>query len=115
MIEAVWGTCDGYGIVFTQVSNDTWTCEVPADLSDGTYYVEIYARAKSGVVIYTTAILHMFDSKCVSLELVDDGFYIIIKANDIDVKIVKDEIEVYIAAYSVELLKDMFKVVMVCD
>lgn len=114
-IEAVWGTCDGKGIFFTQVSNDTWACDVPPDLEDGTYYVEIYGRTQSGVIIYTTAILHMFDSKCVLFEMVDDGVYIAIRSNDIDVKIVKDEIEVCIAAYSVELLKDMFKVVMVCD
>ena len=114
-IEAVWGTCDGHGIVFTQVSNDIWTCDVPADLSDGKYIVELYARNQSGMTIYTTAILYMFDSKCVSLELINDGVYVVFGSSNLNVKLLDDVIDVCMVAYSVKLLEDMMKVVILCD
>lgn len=114
-IQSVWGTCDGYGIIFTQVSDDTWSCDVPADLDDGTYIVEIYAKTYSGITIYTTAILHMFDSKCVSLQLIDDGFYVAFRSVDIDVNVVEDSVKVYMVSCNVRLLDDMLKVVMLCD
>ena len=114
-IEMVWGTCDGYGILFTQVSNDTWICDVPADLSDGMYIVEIYARTFGGVTIYTTAILHMFDSKCVSFKFMNDGVYVAIKTININIELVKEDVEVRLSTYNIKLLDDMIKVVIICD
>lgn len=110
-IESMWGTCDGYGIIFTQVSDRVWTCDVPPDLSDGTYIVEIYARTYSGFIIYTTAVLYMCDSRCVSLELVNDGIYVVIKPIDYDIKVLKDTVDVCVTEYNVKLIDDGIKVV----
>lgn len=112
-IESMWGTCDGHGIVFTQVSYDTWTCDVPADLEDGKYIVEIFARTHTGFMLYTTAVLYMCDSKCVSLELMNDGYYVVIKTVDYDVKVLQDDIDVRMNEYTVKLLDDVIKVVVI--
>lgn len=109
----MWGTCDGNEIIFTQVSHDTWTCDVPADLDDGKYIVEIYAKTYTSFMLYTTAVLYMCDSRCVSLELVNDGVYVLIKTINYDVNVLQDDVKVCTSKYDVKLLNDCIKVVVI--
>lgn len=71
-LTAVWGTCDGVDILFEQTGGDTWEACVPADLQDGQYVVEIWGRTSTGYLLYTTAVLYLCDSKCVSLRFCED-------------------------------------------
>ena len=81
MIVSMYGTCDGKEILFGKVTEEQWTCEVPADFADGTYVVEIWAALDNGDTIYTTAILYMCDSKFASLEMMDDGIEVRVLAD----------------------------------
>lgn len=110
-VEYMWGTCDGKGIVFTRITDTEWICDVPPDLTDGRYIVEIWAELTSGGVIYTTAILYMFDGKCVSLEFVNDGIYVIIKLTDYVERLKQDDYVVSMSEYTVRLVEDGLKVV----
>lgn len=110
-VESMWGTCDGKSIIFTRVHDNEWICDVPPDLSDGRCIVEIWAELTSGGVIYTTAILYMFDGKCVSLEMVNDGVYVIIKLTDYVERLKHDDHIVSIGEYTVRLIEDCMKVV----
>lgn len=110
-VESMWGTCDGKGIIFTRIHDTEWICDVPPDLSDGRYIVEIWAGLTSGGIIYTTAILYMFDGKCVSLEMVNDGVYVIIKLTDYVERLKQDDHIVSISEYTVRLIEDCMKVV----
>lgn len=110
-VEYMWGTCDGKGIIFTRVHDTEWICDVPPDLVDGRYIVEIYAELTSGGVIYTTAILYMFDGRCVSLEFVNDGIYVIIKLTDYVARLKQDDYVVSVSDYTVRLIEDGLKVV----
>lgn len=81
MIVEMYGTCDGKNILFRNVGGNMWETIVPADMEDGTYIVEIYAKTKTGLIIYYAAVLYMCDSRFVSLTPVDDGFYVLINEN----------------------------------
>lgn len=96
MIVSVYGTCDGKEIVFHKVTGEQWQCVVPADLSDGTYVVEIWAVAYEGFVVYTTAILYMCDARFARLELVDD----------IQVKIAPDKYKMHISTSEPLIITD---------
>ena len=110
-VESMWGTCDGKGIIFTRVTDTEWICDVPPDLIDGRYIVEIWAKTYSGSIIYTTAILYMFDGKCVSLEFVNDGIYVIIKLAGYVARLKQDDLLVKMSNYTVRLIDDGIKVV----
>lgn len=74
-VTSMWGSCDGTPIVFTAVKAPTiWKCDVPADLDDGTYYVEIYGRCVTGGLIYTNAVLHIVNSSVVKFEIIDSDY-----------------------------------------
>lgn len=75
MITNVWGTADEYDLVFQQQANGYWEVAVPADLQDGMYVVELYARDQYGFVAYYTGILFLFDGQA-SLELSSDDIYL---------------------------------------
>lgn len=47
MIVEMYGTCDGKNILFRNVGGNMWETIVPADMEDGTYIVEIYAKTKT--------------------------------------------------------------------
>ena len=98
MIVRIYGTCDGKDVVFRKVTEEQWICTVPADLTDGTYIVEIWAESDNGYTTYTTAILYMCDSRFVALEKVED---------DIEVRVLDDGIVVQVECdkYIVRVVK----------
>lgn len=77
-IEKMYGICDGEDIIFENIGGNDWQAIVPADFQDGTYVVEIYAKAYTGELIYYSAVLFMSDGRFVSLQPFNDGFYTII-------------------------------------
>lgn len=81
-LRSVWGTCDGVDILFREAEADTWTAEVPADLQDGRYIIEVWGETMTGAVIYTTAMLYMCDSRCVALEFMEDGIFVRISTKE---------------------------------
>ena len=96
MVVRMYGTCDGKDIVFSKVADGQWICIVPADLADGTYIIEIWAETVHGYTIYTTAILYMCDSRCVSLEILDDGFKVHIMTDRLIACVKPDNLKVCI-------------------
>jgi hypothetical protein len=82
-IEKMYGICDGQNIIFENVGWNDWQAIVPADFQDGTYVVEIYAKAYTGELIYYSAVLFMSDGRFVSLQPFDDGFYTIITEKNV--------------------------------
>lgn len=80
-IEKMYGICDGEDIIFENIGGDNWQAIIPADLNDGTYVVEIYAKAYTGEFIYYTAVLYMSDGRFVSLQPQKDEFYAVIVDN----------------------------------
>lgn len=75
MVTEMYGTCDGYDIIFKNEGGDLWTTIVPADLEDGRYIISIYAKLDSGEIIYYAGILYICNCKLVSLEILDDDIY----------------------------------------
>ncbi len=71
-IIAMYGHCDSFDVTYTKIGENLWETEVPADLSDGKYVVEIYGIDETGFIVYWTGILYMFDSRVVMLELLPD-------------------------------------------
>ena len=71
-IIAMYGHCDSFDVTYTKIGGNLWETEVPADLSDGKYVVEIYGIDETGFIVYWTGILYMFDSRVVMLELLPD-------------------------------------------
>ncbi len=71
-IIAMCGHCDSFDVTYTKIGENHWETEVPADLSDGKYVVEIYGLDETGYIAYWTGILYMFDSRVVMLELLPD-------------------------------------------
>lgn len=72
MIIAMYGHCDSFDVTYTKIGEKLWTTEVPADLSDGKYIVEIYGVDETGYIAYWTGILYMYDSRVVMLKLLPD-------------------------------------------
>lgn len=81
MVEEMYGLCDGKSIIFKYVGEGLWETIVPADMDDGKYIVEIYARLFTGDIIYYAAVLYICDSRFVSLTPIEDGNYVIISEN----------------------------------
>lgn len=71
-IIAMYGHCDSFDVTYTKIGENLWETEVPADLSDGKYVVEIYGIDETGFIVYWTGILYMFDSRVIMLELLPD-------------------------------------------
>lgn len=62
MVVKVWGSVNGYDIVFVPQGDDIWTCQVPP-VEDGEYIVDLYAVDEAGNQAYTATILFTVDSK----------------------------------------------------
>ena len=91
----MWGTCDGQNIIFQEVRCGEFECTVPADFEDGVYILELWMKTDADVIIYTTALVYLCDSKLTYLELLDDDITVMIQ-DDIQVKVVVDyEHQVY--------------------
>lgn len=63
-IVRVWGYADSFALEFSQVSPEDWEVNVPPDLSDGQYAVELHAMNAAGLLAMWTGILYMFDGRC---------------------------------------------------
>lgn len=98
-LVSVWGTCDGVDILFKEIGGDEWEAIVPADLTDGQYIVEVWGATQSGFVIYTTAVLYLCDSRCVSLKFINDDVLVKIKMNTYQVIPKGDRIRVEQSKY----------------
>ena len=98
VVVSIHGTCDGKDILFSKITDEQWICTVPADLSDGTYVVDLWAESNNGFTTYATAILYMCDSKFVSLEMIED---------DIEVRVLADSIIAHVESekYIVKVVK----------
>lgn len=71
-VVAMYGYCDNFYVTYKKVGENRWETEVPADLSDGKYVIEIYGEDETGGIVYWAGILYMFDSRVVMLELLPD-------------------------------------------
>ncbi len=92
MITAMHGHCDGFEVTYTKVGEGFWQAEVPADLSDGKYVVDIYAVDTTGYIAYWTGILYMYDSRVVSLKLIPESCVIFRDSTD--------TVNVYVSPFS---------------
>ena len=62
MVVKVWGSVNGYDIVFVPQGDDIWIRQVPP-AEDGEYIVDLYAVDEAGNQAYTATILFTVDSK----------------------------------------------------
>lgn len=63
-IVRLYGKADNLDIEFTYVGGTTWTCEVPPDMDDGVYAVELTAVNEYGEATYWTGELYMCGGVC---------------------------------------------------
>lgn len=82
MIIAMYGHCDSFDVTYTRIGEGLWQAEVPADLSDGKYVVDIYGVDTTGYIVYWAGILYMYDSRVVKLELLQDSRVIFYDSSD---------------------------------
>ncbi|MDP4152607.1 MAG: PF13754 domain-containing protein [Bacillota bacterium] len=83
MVTSIIGRADSFDLVFSLSSAGQWEAIVPADLSDGTYAVEVWAEDESGNTAYSTAILYMFDGCVSKLEIIEDKFKTLILSDKV--------------------------------
>ncbi len=76
MVIKVWGKADSFELVFSHISGDIWQTEVPTDIRDGQYVVELYALDDSGNQAYWAGILYLCNSKAVRVRIVPDKYRI---------------------------------------
>lgn len=103
-------------ILFREISGNEWEAIVPADLTDGQYIVEVWGETQNGFVIYTTAILYLCDSRCVSLKFISDDILVKIKMNTYQVIPKDDRIRVKQSKYAFRIWeKFKERVVVKCE
>lgn len=73
MITRMYGHCDEFDVVYTQINTLQWQAVVPPDLEDGKYVTDIYAVDDTGCIVYWAGILYMYDSKHIKLEILPDS------------------------------------------
>lgn len=73
MITSMYGHCDAFDVIYTQVGEDQWQATVPPDLTDGKYVVDIYGVDNTGFLVYWAGILYMYDSRLIKIELLPDS------------------------------------------
>lgn len=102
MIVAMYGHCDSFDVTYTKIGENFWQAEVPADLSDGKYVVDIYGVDTTGYIVYWTGILYMYDSRVVGLELLPDSCVAFYDSTD-DVRFFdsSDSIEILLSPVSI--------------
>lgn len=69
----MYGHCDAFDVVYTQIGKDQWQATVPPDLTDGKYVVDIYGVDNTGFLVYWAGILYMYDSRLIKIELLPDS------------------------------------------
>lgn len=73
MITSMYGHCDAFDVIYTQVGENQWRATVPPDLTDGKYVVDIYGVDNTGFLVYWAGILYMYDSRLIKIELLPDS------------------------------------------
>lgn len=58
-IVRVWGVADSFALNYKKGTDGLWRAQVPADLDDGTYAVDIFAENRIGKVAHWTGFLYM--------------------------------------------------------
>lgn len=74
MVTRVWGKADSFELVFSPSRDGQWYANVPADLEDGQYVVELYCCDSGGSTAYWTGILYLNNSEAVRVRIVADKF-----------------------------------------
>lgn len=102
MLTAMYGHCDSFDIVYEKVSEGLWQAEVPADLSDGKYVVDIFGIDDTGFIVYWSGILYMYDSRVVRLELLQDSCVIFYDSTD-DIQVLDpfEELEILLSPVTI--------------
>ena len=62
-IVKVWGKADNLALEYTKGGDGLWYANVPADLEDGEYAAEVYARNACGATAFWTGILYMHSGR----------------------------------------------------
>lgn len=86
-IVSVYGKCDGIFINFKLMNNGRWECIIPADFTDGTYVIELFAVDVAGNVGFYTGKLYMCDCRYIGFEI-DNGFYECMFSNNDNVAVI---------------------------
>lgn len=73
MITSMYGHCDAFDVIYTQIGENQWQATVPPDLTDGKYVVDIYGVDNTGFLVYWAGILYMYDSRLIKIELLPDS------------------------------------------
>ncbi len=63
VITRVWGRADTFDIEFSERTDGKWYVNIPPDLTDGQYAVELYAQNSYGERAYWTGILYMHNGR----------------------------------------------------
>lgn len=63
VITRVWGRADTFDIEFSERTDGKWYINIPPDLTDGQYAVELYAQNSYGERAYWTGILYMHNGR----------------------------------------------------
>lgn len=103
MVTQVWGKADSFELVFSPLgsSNEHWQAEVPADLEDGQYAVELYCCDDSGNTAYWTGMLYLNNSAAVRVQIIGDTFKLWLMA-DLEVNL-KEEIRIWLKDEAITL------------
>lgn len=76
-IIRVWGRADEFELEFVPSPEGNWRANIPADLSDGQYAVEIHAYNNFDESTYWTGILYMCRGiSCMHLDISDITFWL---------------------------------------
>ena len=62
-VTRVWGRADAFEIEFAKQTDGKWCVNIPPDLKDGQYAVELYAQNSYGERAYWTGILYMHNGR----------------------------------------------------
>lgn len=60
----VWGKADNFDIEFKHMGGTKWQCDVPPDMKDGQYAVELRAMNEQFEQTYWTGFLYMCNGVC---------------------------------------------------
>lgn len=80
MVTRVWGKADSFELVFSPSRDGQWHANVPADLEDGQYVVELYCCDENGGTAYWTGILYLNNSEAVRVRIVADKYKVWLEA-----------------------------------
>ena len=80
----LWGKADSFDIEFTE-NGDKWTVDIPPDMTDGVYAVQLTAVDENGNEAYWVGELYMVDGVC-CLKLNEIPYKVRLRAKEFDTK-----------------------------